>query len=266
MEENNVRKILLTLGFLICAVYLTSCTQKSQQIEGNAKSITICAAVSLREALNEIKPKFEQEKSIKLTFNFGSSGTLQKQIQEGAPADVFISAGKKQMDALESRDFIIKESRKNLLSNELVLIVPKEYTGKIKTVDDLSSSNMKVCIGEPQTVPAGQYAKEALTNLNLWNKLSASMVYAKDVKQVVAYVEKGEVAGGIVYNSDATSIKDSEVVQVFDESTHNPIVYPEAIVSSSKDKESAKAFLDYLNTDSAKQVFEKYGFSVIDGI
>lgn len=259
-----MKKILLALSILIGTFYFSGCSQKPQQAEQSTKNITICAAPSLKEVLNEIQPRFEQEKDIKLTFNFGSSGTLQKQIEEGAPVDVFISAGKKQMDALENKNLIDKESRKDLIGNKLVLVVPNEYKDKIKTVADLVDKDMRICIGEPATVPAGQYAKEALTNLKLWDKLSTNMVYAKDVKQVAAYVEKGEVAGGIVYNSDAASIKDSSVVQVFDEDTHMPIVYPEAIITSSKDKESSKVFLDYLNTDSAKQIFEKYGFKVID--
>lgn len=253
-----MKRVLLVLTVLIGAFYFSGCTQQPQQ---SSKNITICAAASLKDALDEIQPKFEQEKGIKLTFSFGSSGALQKQIEEGAPADVFISAGKKQMDTLEDENLIDKESRENLLVNKLVLIVPNEYKDKIKTSSDLVDKDVKISIGEPESVPAGQYAKESLTYLNLWDKLSNKIVYAKDVKQVVAYVEKGEVAAGLVYNSDAAVLKDSTIVEVFDENSHKPIVYPGAIVSASKDKESAKTFIDYLNTDSAKQIFEKYRFN-----
>lgn len=254
-----MKRILLALTILIFALSFSGCTQ---QVQKGSDAITICAAASLKDVLCEIQPKFEQEKGIKLTFNYGSSGTLQKQIEEGAPADIFISAGKKQMDTLEAKNLIDKESRKDLLSNKLVLIVPDEYKNKIKTATDLADKDVKISIGEPESVPAGQYAKDSLIYLNLWDKLSSKIVYAKDVKQVAAYVEAGEVAAGVVYNSDAVVIKNSTVVQVFDENSHKPIVYPEAIVSASKNKESAKIFLDYLNTDSTKEIFEKYMFNI----
>lgn len=263
MKKVRFRGILLILTILISTLCFSGCAQKTEQADTKSnKNITICAAASLKEAFDEIKPKFEAEKGIKLTYNFGASGTLQKQIEEGAPADVFISAGKKQMDALEGKKLVDKESRKNLLNNKLVLIVPNEQKDKIKTVSDLVGKDVKISIGQPESVPAGQYAKDSLTYLKLWDNLSNKVVYAKDVKQVVAYVEKGEVAAGFVYNSDATVLKNSSIVQVIDEKSHKPIAYPEAIVSASKDKESAKAFLEYLNTDTAKQIFKKYGFDV----
>ena len=247
---------------LVCILYLSGCTQNIQDKPmSNSKSITICAAASLKEALDEIKPKFEQSKNINLFFNLAASGTLQKQIEEGAPADLFISAGKKQMDALENKNLIDKASRKDLLKNRLVLIVSKEYKDKVKTAADLVNLDSKISIGEPETVPAGQYAKESLNNMNLWDELYSKMIFAKDVKQVLTYVEKGEVAAGIVYTSDATGLKDSVSVQTFDENTHSPIAYPVAIVTASKDKNSAEIFIDYLMSDEAQQVFKKYGFS-----
>jgi molybdate transport system substrate-binding protein len=245
---------------IICALYYSACTQQSEETQKNYKYITVCAAASLRDVLNEIQPKFEQDTGIRLTLNFASSGALQKQIEEGAPADVFISAGKKQMDILESNNLIDKESRKNLIGNKLVLIVPNEYKNKIKTIFDLVDKDVIISIGEPNSVPAGQYAKESIEYFDLWDKLESKIVYAKDVRQVVAYVETGEVAAGVVYNSDAIVLKKSTVVQVFDEEAHEPIVYPGAIISASKEKESAKAFLDYLNNDTAGQIFENYRF------
>lgn len=259
-----MKKFFLVTAALLSTLYFTGCSSNKAEEASikESKSITICAAASLREALNEIQPKFEKDKNIKLNFNFGSSGALQKQIEEGAPADVFISAGVKQMDALQSKNLIEKDSRKNLLGNKLVLIVPEEHKDKIKNVSDLVDKDVKISIGEPESVPAGQYAKDSLTYLKIWDKLSNKIVYAKDVKQVVAYVEKGEVAAGIVYSSDATTLKNSSIVETFEEKTHKPIVYPEAIISESKDKASAKLFIDYLNTDISKQTFEKYGFNV----
>lgn len=255
-----MKRVLTILTILICSLCFSGCAQQPQQLQQGSKNITICAAASLRDALSEIQPGFEQDKGIKLSMNFAASGALQKQIEEGAPADVFISAGKKQMDTLESKNLIDKESRKNLLGNKLVLVVPNEYRNEIKTIFDLVDKDVKISIGEPDSVPAGQYAKDSLLFLNLWDKLVSKIVYAKDVKQVVTYVENGEIAAGIVYNSDAVVLKNGTIVQLFEENTHKPIVYPEAIISASKEKESAKAFCDYLNTDSVKQIFEKYGF------
>lgn len=253
-----MKRVIAVLIIITCAFYISGCSRQGQEASG----ITVCAAASLREALNEIGPDFEKDNGIKLTFNFGASGTLQKQIEEGAPADLFISAGKKQMDVLEKKALVDKESRKDLLGNSLVLIISNEYKGKIKTVSDLVSEAERISIGEPESVPAGNYAKDSLVNMGLWDKLNSKIVYAKDVKQVVAYVEAGEAAAGIVYNSDAAVLKNSSIVQVFDESLHKPIVYPAAIVTASKEKEAAELLLDYLQSESAGQVFEKYGFDI----
>lgn len=253
-----MKRVSIILVIMVCALSLVSCSKQVQQ----SANITVCAAASLKDALNEIQPDFEQGKGIKLTFNFGASGTLQKQIEEGAPADLFISAGKKQMDALETGKLIDKESRVNLLGNKLVLIIPDEYKDKIKSASDLVDKAEKISIGEPETVPAGQYAKDSLTYMNLWDKLNSKIVYAKDVKQVVAYVESGEAAAGIVYNSDATVLKNSTIAQTFDESSHKPILYPAAIVTASKEKEAAKVFLDYLQSNNAREIFQKYGFDI----
>ncbi|KNF08300.1 putative ABC transporter substrate-binding lipoprotein YvgL [Gottschalkia purinilytica] len=263
----KMKSMLLILTILLSTLSFAGCSKAKEQTPDKtskepSKTITVSAAASLKESLDEIQKDFEKEKGIKLTFNFGSSGALQKQIEEGAPADVFISAGKKQMDALEEDNLIDKDTRKDLLGNKLVLIVPNEYKDKIKSIDDLANSSEKISLGETESVPVGQYSKDALTYLKLWDKFTDRIVFAKDVKQVVSYVEKGEVAGGIVYNSDATVIKDSFIAQTFGEDTHKPIVYPEAVISSSKDKESAKTFLEYLDTKKSKEIFEKYGFVV----
>ena len=258
MRKNSFIVIML-IGILL----LLGCEQSQKNMaEVNRNEITIFAAASLKEALYEIKPQFEQNNNIKLIYNLAASGTLQKQIEEGAPADLFISAGVKQMDALEDKRLIDKDSRINLLKNRLVLVVAKEYKDRITAAEDLIDLDVKLCIGEPEAVPAGQYARESLKNMGLWDKLNSKLVLAKDVKQVLTYVEKGELAAGIVYSSDVAVMKDSIVAQSFRENTHSPIVYPLAIVAASKDKSSAKTFADYLMADEAQRVFKKYGFSI----
>jgi molybdate transport system substrate-binding protein len=260
-----MKKLFLAFFLLVNMLFLSGCAQNVQvQQQVEPKEITVCAAASLKEALNEIQRQFEQKENIKITLNLASSGTLQKQIEEGAPADLFISAGKKQMDALENKNLLDKDSRKDLLKNRLVLVASKEYKDKINTITDLVDLDVQISIGEPETVPAGQYAKESLTNMDLWNKLTSKMILAKDVKQVLTYVENGEVAAGIVYASDATLIKDSFSVQEFDESTHSPISYPIATVSDTEDKDSTKKFTDYLMSDEAQSFFKKYGFTLIE--
>ncbi|MGE5630595.1 MAG: molybdate ABC transporter substrate-binding protein [Caulobacteraceae bacterium] len=256
-----MRKIVLLIAFMASIMFLQGCTQeKPQKVQ---KEVFVFAAASLKDSLTDIKYNFEKDKDIKLMLNFAASGTLQKQIEEGAPADLFILAGRKQMDALENENMIENGSRTNLLKNRLVLVVSKDYKDKIKTIADLADLDIKISIGEPETVPAGLYAKESLTSMKLWDKLSSKIVFAKDVKQVLTYVERGETAAGIVYASDASVIKDSYVVETVEENTHSPIVYPAAILSSSKDKDSSKMFLDYLMSSESQRIFEKYGFSTV---
>ena len=259
-----MKRTILMLALLLWMFSLSACTKNIQhKPELDSNSITICAASSLKAPLEEIKPKFEKSENIELFFNLASSGTLQKQIEEGAPADLFISAAKKQMDELERKNLIDKASRKDLFKNRLVLIVSEEYKDMVKTAADLVNLDAKISIGEPGTVPAGQYAKETLDSILLWDELTSKMVLAKDVKQVLTYVEKGEVAAGIVYASDTVGLKNSIVLQTFEENSHSSIIYPVAIVSESKNKDSAQIFIDYLLSPEAQQVFIKYGFDRI---
>ncbi len=234
----------------------------NQNENNNPVELSISAAASLTEAYGEIKELYESEKGVKLTFNFGASGTLQKQIEEGAEVDVFVSAGKKQMDALEEQDLIIKDTRENIYRNELALLVSEENKDQIKSINDLVGTELKISIGTPEIVPAGQYAKDALVYLNIWDQLEPNIVYGKDVSQVLTYVEKGEVAAGIVFSSDSVRAKQSYLAEILPEESHTPIVYPAAIVASTKNKEAGLEFLQYLRTDKAKGILEKYGFKI----
>lgn len=226
--------------------------------------LTISAAASLTEAYNELKEIYELEKGVKLTFNYAASGPLQKQIEEGAEVDVFVSAGQKQMNELEEKDLILKDTREDIYRNELVLITPEEYKDEIKSIKDIVGTDLKLALGVPETVPVGQYSKDTLEYLGIWDKLEPNIVFAKDVSQVLAYVEKGEVAGGMVYSSDAVRAKQSYLAETFAEETHRPIVYPAAVVASTKNKEAASEFLKYLRTDKAKEILEKYGFKIYE--
>lgn len=224
--------------------------------------LTISAAASLTDAMKEIQKQYAIDKpNVKLTFNFGSSGSLQQQIEQGAPADVFISAATKQMKALQDKKLIIDETNINLLKNRVVLVVAKT-SDKIKGFDDLKNAKV-IAIGEPASVPAGQYAKDVLTSIKTWDSLKDKMVYAKDVRQVLAYVESGNAEAGVVYSTDAKISDKVKVAATAEEWTHTPVIYPAAVIKSSKQADAAKDFLKYLSGDKAKAVFENFGFSTV---
>lgn len=256
----KLKKIMSMILISTVVGTLVGCSK--QDTKNTEEEITVSAAASLKESLEEIEPIFEKESGIKVTFNFGGSGTLQKQIEEGAPVDLFISAGKKQMDQLENKKLIVNDSRLDLLKNELVLIVSNANKEEIKNVNDVISKNKDMSIGTVESVPAGQYAKEALTKLNLWNQIENKLIYSKDVKQVAYYVDNNEVTSGIVYKSDAMELKNSYIAETFDESTHSPIVYPCALISNSERKESAEKFMEYLKEKESMNIFEKHGFNI----
>ncbi|MDO5707274.1 MAG: molybdate ABC transporter substrate-binding protein [Andreesenia angusta] len=223
--------------------------------------ITVSAAASLRESFTEIAENFEKEYGTKVNLNFGSSGALQKQIEEGAPSDYFVSAGQKQMKALEEASLVDSDSVKDFLGNKLVLAVPKD-SDEIKTVEDLEGTDGKIAIAEIDSVPVGQYTKEALDNLNIWDKIEDKIVFAKDVKATTAYIEQGEAVAGFIYKSDAIAAPGVDIAEEIDESTHKPITYPEGIVTASEKKETVKEFSEFLKTDESKAILEKYGFEV----
>lgn len=258
------------LSLLMILSFVIGCTngakqEPSKQDEGKANvastEITVSAAASLKDAMEEIKSLYEVKKTgVKLTLNFGSSGALQQQIEQGAPVDLFISAGKSQMDALEEKQMLVKESRVNLLGNDLVLIVGKD-NNTVKSFADLSKPDVKhVGIGNPESVPAGKYAKEALTSLKLWDGLKAKYVEAKDVRQVLSYVETGNAEAGLVYKSDASISDKVKVAAAAPADSHKPIVYPAAVISDAKNSAVAGEFLEFLQTAEAQQIFSEYGF------
>jgi molybdenum ABC transporter, periplasmic molybdate-binding protein len=229
------------------------------------KELMILAAASLTESLTEIQKDCAQKKpSIKLTLSFAGSGTLQKQIEQGAPADLFISAGRTQMDALEQKDLLLKESRVDLLGNDLVLIVGKDNK-TITSVQDLTKSEVgEIVVCDPESAPAGRYAKESLTNNKLWDALESKRVLAKDVTQVLNYVETGNTDAGFLYRSDAQGSTKVKVVAVLPASSHSPIVYPAAVIAATKNKQEAEDFLKYLQSSETQQIFVKYGFQTLN--
>ena len=253
-----------TFKFLIVALFsilLFACGTGADNIEAK-KEITVSAAASLTEIMDELKPIFEEKYNTTLTVNLASSGTLQRQIEEGAPVDVFISASGKKMDILMVKELLDVETRDDLLKNNLVLITNKESSDKVKSLKDLSKSDVKVSIGEPGSVPAGRYAKESLEYYGYYEGIEGKLIYAKNVKQVLSYVESGEVDAGMVYGSDAVNLKNSVIAQKIDAESHSPIVYPGAVIKASENKESAKEFIEFFKSNEIKELAKKYGFEI----
>jgi molybdate transport system substrate-binding protein len=225
------------------------------------KELTVSAAISLKDALDAVAQRYRAERpGTEIHFNLGASGTLQRQIEQGAPVDVFISASEDQMDSLETKGLLLAGTRRDLLKNAIVLIVPKGKTG-IAGFQDLARPDVKViAVGEPQTVPAGKYAQQVLTHFHLYDQLKPKFVLGKDVRQVLTYVITGNVDAGIVYATDAESTDAVTIVATAPEDSHAPVIYPVAILNSSKDPDEAKRFLDFLAGAKARTAFEKYGF------
>lgn len=224
--------------------------------------LTVSAAISLKEALDEAKQMYTKDHpDVGVAINYGASGTLQLQIEQGAPVDLFLSAAPKQMDALEAKGLLLPGTRKDVLQNEVVLVAPKDSKLGLKSFQDLTRADVKqVALGEPTTVPAGQYAKETLTTLGIYDAVNAKAVLAKDVRQVLTYVDTGNVDAGIVYATDAALSSEVTVVATAPPKSHAPVIYPAAVIKGSKNPEAAKTLLNFLAGPRGAAVFQKYGF------
>jgi len=253
--------IVATLIILTVAV---SCNNQPPSVVQANANLLVSAAASLKDALEEVKPLYRQTKSnVNVAYNFGASGPLQQQIENGAPADIFVSAAQKQMDALESKNLILKDTRRNLLTNRLVLIVPKT-SSSITDFTQLTGSNIKkIAIGEPKSVPVGQYAEEVFTNLGILEQIRPKLVLGNNVRQVLAAVESGNADAGVVYTTDAKTSNQVKVVATVAENLHSKIVYPVAVLKTSKNASAAREYVDFLSNNQAKTVFEKYGFGTV---
>lgn len=229
-------------------------------------TITVSAAASLQDALDAITPKFEAaHPEIAVDYNFASSGSLQQQIEQGAPVDVFFSAAAKQMDALAEKDLIAPDSRQNLVTNSLVLIAAQDSDVEITDVAQLKEAEInRIAVGEFRSVPAGQYAEQVFTKMNLLESLQSKFVFGNNVRNVLTAVESGNAELGMVYATDAALSDQVKVLATAPANSHEPIVYPIAIVKNSPHAEAAQTFIDFLATDPAQATFEEFGFGTVD--
>ena len=230
----------------------------------SSEELIVFGAISLTDALTEVSQHFGAVRNVKVYCNFAGSAALQRQIEKGAPADVFISASPKQIDLLQQKGLIDEQSRRDILTNRLVLVVPINSPLRMTDVRLLAQDAVRrIAIGEPNSVPAGIYGREALTQLGVWSAIQPKLVLTADVRSALVYVESGEVDVGVVYQTDAKLSRKVRIIYQFPNSTHTPIVYPAVVLRNTKHKVLAQAFLEYLQTAEAEAIFGKYGFSVV---
>ena len=246
----NHKMKLLVFGIILVLFVGCGSSAPSEQVE-----LSVSAAASLTDCMNELFALYQTKvPEVSFISNYGASGTLQTQIEEGAPADLFFSAAQKQMDALEEKNLLLEGSRKDLLENKVVLIVPKDKTG-IASFEDAAGDSVKtIALGEPSGVPVGQYRENFFTDQS---------TYGPDVRQVLTWVESGEADCGVVYATDAAVSDSVTVICEAPEGSCKPVLYPAAILKNCQNPQAAQAFLTFLSSEEAKSVFEKYGFSVL---
>lgn len=251
--------MMLVMAGAGCSSDETEKTEMKAQAGGKVE-LTVSAAVSLQDALNDIKESFEKENAnVEVHYNFGASGALQQQISQGAPVDLFFSAAEDKFDKLVEEDLIEEKNGIDLVGNDLVLVVPKDSKKEIGSLEDLTKA-AKIAIGTPESVPAGQYAKQTLENMNLFKEIEDRLVYAKDVRQVLTYVETGNVDAGLVYKTDALNSSKVEVIAAAQADLHDPIIYPVGMINNQEHAKEAKLFYDYLKTEASMKILGKYGF------
>lgn len=238
-------------------------SSSSDQLKG--QEVNLAAAASLKNVYDEkLIPMFEKKyPGVKVTPTYASSGDLQSQIENGLKADVFMSASNKQMNNLAKKDLVNNSTNVQFLENKVVLIVPKNSNSNITSFADLNKTNGTIAIGNPESVPAGQYAKEVLTSLGIWDSVEPKLSLGTDVTAVLNQVAQGSADCGIVYATDAKSNPDVKVVGEAPNGTlKTPVIYPVAELKNPEHPEAAKAFMDFLQTKEAKDVFVEYGFTI----
>jgi len=245
------------LAILVLAALFSTCPR------AEAQEVTLSVAISMKDVAEDLGRAFMAARpGVRLRYNFGSSGELQKQIEAGAPVDLFVSAAPRQMDELQAKNLIVAASRRVFARNALTVIKPSDSKIDItKPADLLDARVTKIVVGNPKTVPAGQYAEESLKALALWDRLQPKLVFAENVRQALDYVARGEVDAGFVYITDAAT-RGRQVTEAFrpPEDTYRPVLYPAAVVAGSRHASVAQAYLDLLTSRDGQVVLGRFGF------
>lgn len=237
----------LRLAALLLSISTLACSHRA------SATLTLSAAASLQEAIGDAVRAYP---AARVEINYGASGALARQIENGAPVDVFLSAAPQPIDRLEARGLLLPGTRRDLLRNDIVLIGPS-----IRSFDDLASPAVqRIALGDPGSVPAGDYGRQVLTALHLWDRVQPKLVFAKDVRQVLGYVATGNADAGIVYATDAKTAPSVRVAATAPPGTHAPVVYPIAVVKATRAPDAARGFADYLAGPAARAIFEAHGF------
>jgi molybdate transport system substrate-binding protein len=269
-------RMLLTTGLIALLLVTTSCSTANSTVTTTTNTtsttttttdpvtLNVSAASSLSNVLKAIDALYTKSNpNVTISLNTGASGTLQTQIENGAPADVFLSAASANMDTLQNENLIINSSRKNLLNNTLVMIVPVGSTLGLTSFNDLTLAKVtKIAIGDPKSVPAGAYAQAAFNELGITSQIQSKFILGANVTQVLTYVAGGNVDVGFVYSTDALSSTQVKVVANAPADINAQIIYPAAILKASTHSTAAQAYLDFLSSDQAKALFIPYGFTM----
>lgn len=262
MRPSAPSRVLIPILFLLAA--LAGCRDRAPEKEAPSVVLTVAAAASLREALTELEGRYEAANAgVDVRTTFGASGLLRQQVEQGAPVDVFVSAAEKPMDALQAAGLVDPRGRRVLAGNELVLVVPRGSTAAVDGFDDLDAPEVRrVALGAPQSVPAGEYAEEVLRALGIAEAVGKKAVYGQNVRQVLAYVESGDVDAGVVYRTDAAVARNVRVAAAAPPGSHAPITYPVAVVSRTRAPEAARGYVAFLLGPEGRAVLRRRGFRV----
>lgn len=227
----------------------------------NAAELTVSAAASLSESFTQISQEFTKETGVKVNLNFASSNNLLRQMEQGAPVDVFASADQETMDSAVKKSLVDPATRRDFALNDLVLITPAG--GTLRGPDGLADAAVKhIAIGTPESVPAGRYAREALTSAGIWEALQSKFVFGNNVRQVLSYIQRGEADAGFVYRTDALAGgKDVRIVTAM--TGHKPVCYPIAVAKNSTDRNDAQKFVDFVLSPRGLEILAHYGFSPV---
>lgn len=258
-ESNNIVLRVTGRVFLVAALL---CMGIASFAFAGSKEITISAAMSLKNAFEEIGRLYESSTRTVCVFNFGASGDLLKQISGGAPVDIFVSASKKDMDEADRQGLTIAGTRADFALNSVVLIVPADTKTSLDSFEGLNSPEIKkIAVGNPKSVPAGRYTEDVFNFYNILTSIKDKFIYTENVRQVLDYVARNETDAGVVYATDAAlRSKEVKIAAVAPESSHKPVVYPIALVKGTKNEAEAKAFIALVLSGEGQAVLQKYGF------